>query len=130
MKGSTVALIIALPVVLGGGGVGAYFLLRRKPVAVGQANLAALQATYGSKAVAECAPPGAGAPPAAGGGGGNFMGNIKGVGVNLAAGYLDKYIPGLGGAAKGVVGTVDKLAGKTLGKIPGVGSIGSKLGLW
>lgn len=138
MKGATVALAVGLPLVLGGAGVGAYFLFRRKTPSLSPyaspaeqaAAMGAAQFAAGGKAVSNAVPPGAGGGAGGLAGLGGLYSGVKGAAINVAGKYLDNYIPGLGGAAKGVVGTVDKIASKTLGKIPGLGSLGSKLKLW
>ncbi len=135
MKGSTLALAIGLPVVLGGGGVVAFLLLRKKPLPQQQAmDMGAAQALYGSKAVAEMAPPGAAgaAVPTP---------KVHGTGtladpriMQGAASVVGAIYPGLAPVAKtaaSIVTSIDQKVGTGLfKKIPGIGSIGSKLKLW
>jgi len=136
MKGATLALAIGVPVVLGGGAA-AFFLLRRRPgagpVADSAAQMGALQAAAGSKAVSQMAAPGAQGQVAA-----STAAKLYGQGtladpriMGAAGKIVDKFYPGMGSAAAGVVSKLDKTIGTGLfKKIPGVGSIGSKLKLW
>lgn len=129
MKGATLALAVGLPVVVGGG-VAAFLLLRRKapPVTVSQAQtMGELQAAAGSKAVSQMAAPGAqGAVKLYG------QGTLADPRIMQAAGKIvDKFYPGMGSAAAGVVSKLDKTIGTgLLKKVPGLGSLGSKLKLW
>jgi hypothetical protein len=139
--GTTVALV-TIPIVLIGGGVGAYFLLRKRPppplygTTVNSPQIQAKQ--YAGAPQVAAARQAVGetmttvGPAAVSGGGGlsSVTGNLKGAAVNVAAKYLNNYIPGLGNAAKGIAGVTDKVMGKTLGKIPGVGKVGKLLSLW
>lgn len=131
MKTGAVVALVAIPVVLGGG-IGAYFLLRKKAFGADRGNrdLAAAQLTTGSAQVAKSgighfAYPTTGAPPAvAASGGGGF--SITGAATGIASKYASSIIPGSGA----LVGTAATAAGSLLKKIPGLGSLGSKLKFW
>jgi hypothetical protein len=135
VKTGAVVALVAIPVVLGGG-VAAFFLLRKKQAGDrGARDLAASQMAMGSKAVASG--PSNAPPPldqygrplgqtggGGGGGGGNF--SLTGVATGVAGKYANSIIPGSGA----LVGTAATAAGSLLKKIPGLGSIGSKLKFW
>ncbi len=121
--GTALALGLGIPLVLGGAGVGAYFIFRRKPVTA--TDVGVLQATAGSKAVAQADPrifsanaqPGQVAPPKL------SVSNVFSSAVGGAASLVDKAYPGVGSAAKSVVNTLAKPATSLLKKIPGIGSL-------
>jgi hypothetical protein len=135
VKTGAIVALVAIPVVVGGG-VGAYFLLRKKAFGAdrGTRDLAASQMTMGARAVASGpinAPPPLdqygqplGQTGGGGGGGGGF--SVTGLATGVASKYVNSIIPGSGA----LVGTAATAAGSLLKKIPGLGSLGSKLKFW
>lgn len=121
MKAGAIIAIVAIPVVLGGGAA-AYFLLRKRGQAGAQPfqvmpkqdsrDLAAAQMTAGPAAVAS-----------SGGGGGL---NVSGLAAMAGGAYMNKMLPGSGQ----YVGSIINGANSVLKKVPGLGSLGSKLKLW
>ena len=128
MKGGTIALAVGLPVVLGGGGLATYLLLRRKPALAAPQDVANAQFAFGNKAVATGAPVAMTEPTKKIYG----QGTLADPRIMQAAGNIvDKFYPGMGSTAAGIVSKVDQTIGTGLfRKIPGVGSLGSKLKLW
>lgn len=117
-------------------GIGAFLLLRKKGIGAGRGNrdLAATQLTVGSGVAAKsgvghfvynsATPTPSVAGLSGGAPGGGF--SLTGVATGIASKYANSIIPGTGGA----VGTAATAAGSLLKKIPGLGSLGSKLKFW
>lgn len=130
MKTGLVVALVAVPVI----GLGAFLLLRKKAFGADRGNrdLAAMQMTAGPAVVAKTGiqhfNPTAAPPSVAGlsGGapGGGF--SLTGVATGIAGKYANSIIPGSGA----LVGTAATAAGSLLKKIPGLGSLGSKLKFW